>query len=107
MTEKVLFDSVHIATFKCPECKTAKTINVSKFIGTNDVLQIKCKCGHSNAIALETRKDVRKALNLVGSYVSPKTKKRGQIRVINMSQAGLSFRCYEPQEFKSGDKLLL
>ena len=102
----------NMATFMCPECVKAKTIDVSKYKDSGIPVQVKCKCpcGHSFSVYLEKRKHPRKEVTLPGIYayfMSGKEVFREQILVLNLSLSGMRFKLYEDRDVAVGDKYLV
>jgi Zn ribbon nucleic-acid-binding protein len=107
--KKVFMDSQNMATFVCPECQKAKTIDVSQYKDIDKAVRVKCRCacGHSYTVLLERRKFYRKEADLPGIYNLPAKKRKGNMLVKNLSRNGLKLELTRPESFKIGDKLVV
>ncbi len=94
------------AVIKCPECGTAKSINVERFKGRRKSLKLRCKCDCSFRIVLEFRRAYRKETNLSGNYVRfAPAKETGRIVVKNISRLGVGFSTVAGHNLRKGDDI--
>ena len=90
-------------TIECPICDFKKKIDASPYKATNRALNVKGTCGEVFKCVIEFRKGYRKKVNLSGEYFSGKTRKRGTLRVEDISIEGLRFRSPDPHNLETGD----
>lgn len=100
------------AAFTCPQCGKVKVTNVSQFKNINKaVIKVKCTCpcGHKYSVLLERRREIRKEVQLIGTYyVSEKGMDlKGRVIITDLSRSGLRFKTYMPHEFKIGETIQL
>lgn len=110
MTERVFINSDNIATFMCPECKKVRHEDVSKIVGIDKAVKIKCqcKCGERFNAILERRKHFRKNIDFKGScYTGKENKEKFNVSVIDISRSGLKFRLNTEHALSKGDELLI
>ena len=106
MTEK------NKAAFTCPKCNKVKIMDVSQFKDVNKaVIKVKCKCpcGNRYSVLLERRKEIRKEVNLVGTYIAEERglEVKGRITIRDLSRSGLRFKLDIPRQFEPGQTILL
>lgn len=94
MTKKVSINSDNKAVFVCPECKTEKTVDVSKYenIDKAVTVKVKCKCKHTYTVVMEKRERLRKETELYGVYtkLGPETDgQKGLLTIKDVSRSGL------------------
>ena len=109
MDEKIFVNFENIATFKCPECKKSYTKDLSylKDHLKNNRIRCNCPCGHSFPAVRDHRRHPRKITNLSGSFVHDRSKRRGSIKVKNISKSGVGFELSSEQFMHVGDRLSL
>ncbi len=100
------------ATFQCPKCQKVQVKDVSQFKHVQRaVIKVKCKCpcGHVYKILLERRKEVRKAVDFIGTYISIEKglDVKGRMTIIDLSRSGLRFKTHLPQQFSEGEEVQL
>jgi hypothetical protein len=110
MTEKVYLTSKQMATFSCPKCARAKTVDVSKYAALDKMItvNVKCPCGHAYKAILEKRKQYRKETNLPGTYIhfiDGQPRDRGLMTVKDISTTGMKLQLNVKQNFAIGDQL--
>lgn len=108
MKERVFINSENIATFICPECQKVRHADVSKILGIDKALSIKCqcKCGNKFDAILERRKYFRKDIELDGMVYLGKENKLSVV-VCDVSRAGLKLKLKTSHKLKPGDELLI
>jgi hypothetical protein len=109
MTYRV-FTFNDMATFVCPKCEKAKTIDATKYINIKNEIKVNCKCpcGHSFQAFLERRNYQRKEVTLPGIYsrkINGQEVEKGKIVVTQLSRSGIRFRPHIKPAFKVGDQL--
>jgi len=92
--KKVSINSDHKVVFECPECKTSKTLDVSRYenIEKAVTVKIKCQCGHTDTVVMEKRGRFRKATELYGVYTklgSATDGQKGLLTIKDVSRSGL------------------
>ncbi len=92
-------------TIVCPSCDFEKKIDATPYKGVNRALKVKCICGEVFKCVIEFRKCYRKKVNLSGEHFSEKTRKRGILRVEEISMEGLKFSSLDPHNLRKGDTL--
>lgn len=109
MKERVFINSDNVATFICPDCQKVRHANVSKIIGLNKALSIKCqcKCGKRFEAILERRKYFRKDIELDGVVFSGDGKEKFPVTISDVSRSGLKLEFKAHYEFSPGDELLI
>ncbi|SMC68920.1 PilZ domain-containing protein [Desulfocicer vacuolatum DSM 3385] len=107
MIKKVYVSNDKKATFKCPECGLIKEKDVSKFMGLESAVKIKCKCscGHSYPVIFERRQHIRKDVNFSGTYVWGK--EHGTLLVKNISHSGMCLKMTFKTALKVGDRFVV
>ncbi len=70
--EKIFLSDPDMAIFKCPECETARGVNIKKYKDLNKLVRfrVKCSCKHIYPVILEKRKYYRKFVDLLGHFRS-------------------------------------
>ncbi len=112
MVQRAFINNENIATFKCPECHTARAVDVSRYKKNETVVKVKCncnKCGHSHTVLLERRVYVRNGTHFPGVFYSDSDgrKNKGRIIVTDLSRSGLKFKLNSEQDFKIGEVILV
>ena len=106
MEVKVFVNVENMALFSCPECKTTKTADVSRYMKYNSKVSVNCRCKKCNYryhAYLERRKYYRKNVHLTGSYkMAESTNIRGNIVVKDISRAGMQFEVQKKINFPVG-----
>ncbi len=107
MTSKVFVNSENKATFTCPACTKARTVDVTKFLESKASARVKakCPCGHSYSVELERRKFYRKETKLPGVFKSDKNGKESPMTVTNISRSGLQFTTSESRYLEIEDRV--
>ena len=74
MTEikTVTVNSENVAVISCPECSKSTSVDMSKYMGIEQVIRFnaKCECGHSYIVVICKRDKIRKKANLSGAYTN-------------------------------------
>jgi hypothetical protein len=109
MPIKIFIANDDTAAFICPECQKSKTVNVTKYKNIQTAVRVKCKCpcGHSYSVLLERRKNIRKNINLIGSFLYEKSGEKGNMLVTDLSRSGLRIKLSNPIDIQVGEKLSL
>jgi hypothetical protein len=112
MNKKVSITDSNKATFVCPKCEQTKTVDVTKFVYTDNAVKVhsKCSCGHKWTSLLERRKEFRKMVNLPGSYDYIKDDMvvaRGRMKVIDLSFSGIKIKLNIERNLQMGETLNL
>lgn len=110
MQKKIFITSKNTATFICPKCQRAKTVDVSKYAHLYKTVEIivLCLCGHRFTCILERRKKYRKQADLAGGFVhlaQGKEVNRGPMTVCDLSTTGIKLKVNEGHNFSVGDLL--
>lgn len=113
---------------ECPQCNNSKTISIGAYKGKKYTMKVKCPCGHTFAINLDSRENYRKKTFLEGSYqvinlnidsyyeklvgktIDPLQKKREVIKnctVKDLSVSGVGLNMWERHTIEEGDELFL
>ncbi len=92
-------------TIVCPSCDFKKKIDATPYKAVNRALKVKCTCGEAFKCIIEFRKCYRKKVNLSGEHFSEKTRKRGILRVEEISMGGLRFSSLDSHDIGKGDIL--
>ena len=105
-TLKVYVNQDDEAEIGCHRCGTRSTISVARFRQLRDPLKVRCKCGASFHVVLESSgADVRQS-HLEGYYGKlPKCEEWGKIVVRNISQVGMGCATLTNHNVKRGDKI--
>ncbi len=106
--KKVFITSNNLATFVCPECQNSRTRNVAQYKDIETAVKVKCKCpcGHTYNVLLERRKDLRKSMDLPGTYSSQTQEGvRGTMVVKNLSRSGMNLEMNMKMAFQIGERL--
>jgi hypothetical protein len=110
MPERVYITRKQMATFTCPQCKRARTTDVSKYARSSKTIKVKvrCPCGHSYTAILEKRRRYRKDTSLPGTYqhyVDGRPRGKGLMTVRDLSVTGMKLRVNPGESFAVGDLL--
>ena len=110
MVKRVPVTDSNKATFICPKCKTAKTVDVSEFIDNDKIIRIKakCSCGHGWTSVFEKRKQYRKTVNFTGTYDYIRDGKlvdRGGMTVVDLSNGGAKVKLNVERNLQVGAHL--
>ena len=92
-------------TVICPKCGFAKIFDTTKFKNTHRRLQAKCRCGEVFGFTLEFRKHYRKKARLPGEYIIPRSGKKGELIVEDLSMGGIRFENLGPHQISIDDML--
>ena len=96
MNKRVFINESKEATFICPKCEQLKTVNVRKFVYKNKAIKVSCKCscGHKWTSLLERRKELRKMVNLPGSYNYTMGDRviQGKLKIMDLSAGGIKVK---------------
>jgi len=105
---KVFMNEENKATFVCPECERAKTVDVSKYKDIKRAVRVKakCKCGNQYSVLLERRKYYRKETKLPG-YVYGESDNKGPMTVKDLSRFGIKFELGSKRFLFVGDKVVV
>ena len=77
---------------KCPFCRHARTVSVSKIKDKKKIIKVKCSCQQSFTVSLELRKMYRKSTNLNGRYINLSlNNESGMMIVKDVSMGGIGF----------------
>ena len=91
---------------KCPFCRHARTVSVTKIKDKKKVIKVKCSCQKSYSVSLELRKMYRKATSLNGRYVNQSQgNETGVMIVKDVSMGGLGFEAVGACNIKVEDEL--
>lgn len=88
----------------CPNCGLSKLISLKQIPDSNHLLRIRCKCGHSFRVQLESRKSYRKETRLEGIFKYGGTRTSHLVIVVNVSLAGVCFELQGRHALSIGDK---
>ena len=108
-THKVFVDENDEGVVICPECGRAKRVNLSSFKGRNERnLRAKCSCQSLFPVSLEFRRFHRRETSLDGHYMNLSDRnEKGEMRVINLSSAGIGLINLSLCRFNIGDRVNL
>ncbi len=77
---------------KCPFCRHARTVSVTKIKDKKKLIKVKCSCQKSYSVSLELRKMYRKSTNLNGRYINLSLgNETGVMIVKDVSMGGIGF----------------
>lgn len=109
MKERVFINSENIATFICPDCQKVRHADVSKILGINKALSIKCqcKCGNKFDAILERRKYFREDIELNGMVYIGHDGQKISVIINDVSRAGLKLKLKTNHKLHPGDELLI
>ncbi len=101
-----------MATFMCPECIKAKTVNVSNYKSKDIALTVKCKCpcGHTFTVLLDRRQCNRQNFDANGIFIRYQDGKevaREIMAISDLSYSGLKFSLNKQRDFRIGEKILV
>lgn len=110
MVQRVFISSKNTATFICPECNSAKTVDVARYAAIQQKVTVKCRCacGHHFEVILEKRRQYRKTTDLPGTYfyrMANGEMDKGNMRVVDVSSSGLKLKLAVARDFTIGDTL--
>jgi Zn ribbon nucleic-acid-binding protein len=110
MSQKVFISSNDSATFVCPQCGNASTVNVAKYAAIDKKVTVNCKCncGHHFKVTLEKRRQYRKETDLPGMYfhrLNNGDEDKGIMRVVDISSKGLKLKLNVARNFTVGTSL--
>lgn len=110
MVQRVFISSKNTATFICPECSNAKTVDVTRYATTQQKVTVKCRCGCGNRfdVILEKRRQYRKSTDLPGTYIYQRADgdiDKGNMRVVDISSTGLKLKLSVARDFSIGDEV--
>ena len=95
-----------LAVVTCPNCATAKTVNVGKFKGRQRRIHVRCKCQKAFPVSFEFRNSCRKETYLPGYYTKLSDgKERGMVVVKNISVTGVGFDADSTHKLNQGDEV--
>lgn len=108
MIKKVHINKSNKATFVCPNCVKAKTVDVSKYIGLKNRTKVKskCTCGCSWTSILERRKHYRMTVDIpcVCSQIGTGgSSKNIAMSVADLSSSGLKIKAHQDRTLKAFD----
>lgn len=112
MDQTVFISSKNTATFRCPECGSAKTTDVSRYAEIDKKITVNCTCtcGHRFSCRLEKRRQYRKGADLPGKFTlvgKDGSKDTGLVKVVDLSTTGLKLKMAVPRTFALGDELIV
>ena len=91
----------------CPECGSAREINVSSLPDIGRVYKVKCKCIHPFSVAFDKRKAKRKRTKLIGTYSFERSMTDNIIYVVDLSRGGIAFTRTDNNRLKIGEQLII
>lgn len=94
-----------LATLRCPECGTTKSIDTTDKDYAFKAFRARCKCGVHIKGQFEFRQYFRKKVRLAGMYRHRERGVQGKIVVENLSLMGVGFSCMRKHDFRAGDPL--
>ncbi len=105
MAQKIFVSRNGVATFNCPNCGKVKRKSVSRFMGLNQAVRLKCSCScsHIYAVILERRQHLRKATNLTGTVTL--SNKQCPVTITDLSKAGMKINIGYGKPISPGDSL--
>lgn len=106
---KVFINNDNLTILVCPECGKLTEVDVSGYSGINEAVRIShlCECGYSHTLFLERRKFRRKKVELPGICIFGENKSKRQMRVRDLSRAGLKIELRSKADMKVGDKIFV
>jgi hypothetical protein len=110
--QKVFISSDGKATFVCPACVRARTVNTARHptLSRAARVRVKCPCGHPYPVSLERRRYFRKAVDLRGIFfqtVNGRQVDKGPMVVLDLSRTGMRIRLNESRPLRIGDTLVV
>lgn len=104
-THKSFVKSDDGAMIVCPECDTAREISAAQFRHRNNLIKVKCKCGHLFKVTLEFRRHFRKPTELEGTYdLNRPAVGGGKTKITNLSFSGACFEVRGVHDIKPGQE---
>jgi len=109
---RVFLNEQKEGTFICPACNNGVIKHLGRFSNFQKAIRLKCRCncGHVYRVLVERRRFFRKPVNLVGTYYYSKgenNRKKGPIKILDISQSGLQFSINSMPEFSVGDRIIV
>lgn len=109
---RVFISDDNVTTIVCPKCNRSVTQNLGNVRKIPKAIRIKCtcSCGHEYKVLLERRKHYRRKTNLGGRYIHNGKNgnlKKGLIRIVDISQAGIQFKTNSKPELKPGETITI
>ena len=109
MSDKIFVNVENMAVFKCPQCGTSRTEDMTAHQSLGKTIKTKCtcKCGHVFfvTVIMEKRKYYRKDTNLPGQFHTMDNTISGLMTVKNVSLSGLRFKLNEEKKLTIGDRV--
>ena len=105
--QKVYVDETNKATIVCPKCGFGKTIDTTRFKGTQKKLKSTCRCGETYQLTIEFRRRHRKNVRLPGSYVVKESGEKGDIIIRELSLSGIRIESMNPHGIMINNSLQL
>lgn len=109
MTKKIFVSHDNTITLVCPKCQKVQTTDVSRFMGIDTVVKMKCRCscGHLFFVNLDRRRYIRKGIHIPGVCIFGEGNSKLLVIITDISKAGLKLKMNTPHRFCPGDSFLL
>lgn len=105
----VFVNDENMALIHCPHCNSIKQVPVSKFKGEKHTLKVKCACGDVFQVDLNFRKNIRKKMDLSGTFHKASEHKSLAVecRIKNLSFRGIGIELFQEGNISKGDKVVV
>ena len=103
--QRVFPNAENGAKIVCPDCEKTTLADITRYRDTHQAFKVRCSCGWTFYVLVDTRKCYRKPTTLFGGYYSAKSKKFEDVVVQNVSVKGLGFKTALAPAFSVGDTI--
>ena len=108
--QRVFITSDQTATFSCPTCKHARTVNIADYTGLDKAVKInvRCPCGQHYPVMVERRRHFRREVAFPGTYsriINGRLLDQESMVVKDVSRSGLKIQVADAQHLNTGDTL--
>ena len=105
----VYVQGIERALLVCPCCGLTHELDAAKYRNQTHALTARCRCLNTLSISLEFRSQVRREVQLEGSFSSlnPASSAVGDMIIYNLSCAGIGFSVTNGQAPQVGEKVRL
>ncbi|MFW5735257.1 MAG: hypothetical protein ACOCWR_09365 [Oceanidesulfovibrio sp.] len=89
-------------TIQCHRCWHSRTAPIQSLRDLGRYFTVNCRCGEKFMASVESRRHLRKKVDLDGTYVDPQTHETEEIVVEDLSLSGIRFATLAPNILKPG-----